>query len=547
MNFDYLPGHRGNSSLKRAGAKIAWTPDMIAEYVKCRDDPIYFAKNYVKIITGKGLVHFDLRDYQEEMIQGMHENRNSAFCFARQSGKSVTVCAYLLWFALFNDQKTIGILANKAETAREILGHVRRAFVNLPKWMTHGIADGGWNKGSIALENGSRIIAAASSSDSVRGYTLDILYLDECAFIEHFDEFFKGVYATISSRENSKVIMTSTPNGLNHFYQTIELGKRGENGYFVLEVPWHRVPGRDEKWKEETLKSVNYDQALFDQEYNIQFLGSSGTLIAGWKLRELTHQIPILEKDNLKQYIQPQKDHIYAIVCDVSRGKGLDHSAFSVIDITQMPYQQVAVYRSNMILPTDYADIIHHVAKQYNEANILVETNDIGEAITNILYFDYEYINILYTENNGNQGKRISQGFSGKKTERGVRTTKRVKLIGCSVLKMLIEQNQLIINDMETISELSTFSKKNDSYEAEEGHHDDIVMGLVLFAWMTDQDFFKGLTDINTIFRLRDKTEEEIFETVSPFGYRDRGDEGLIDFEGELVEAEDVLMKYYIQ
>jgi hypothetical protein len=317
----------------------------------------------------------------------------------------------------------------------------------------------------------------------------------------------------------------STPNGLNHFYSLWTNAKEGRNGYHPIEVTYNKVPGRDEEWKKNTLAAMNFDVAKFEQEYCVEFMGSSGTLIAGWKLKELVHQIPITFKDGLSQYAQPIKGRSYVMVCDVSRGKGLDYSAFSVIDVTTMPYQQVCVYRNNMITPIDYTDVIHRVAKAYNNASVLVEINDIGEQVGTSLHFDFEYEYVLMTENAGRSGKRITTGFGGSNIDKGIRTTKPVKATGCSILKLLIEQNQLIINDFHTIEELSTFSRKKQSYEAEEGKHDDLIMPLVLFAWLTDQQFFKDYTDINTLMRLRDKTDEEIMNDLSPFGFVDDGRE----------------------
>lgn len=515
--MDDFRGHRGNSNLKRIGVNIEWTPHMIEEYVKCSRDPLYFCKNYVRIVSkDEGLVLFDLYPYQEDMIKSMHENRYSIFNTARQAGKSTVVCGYILWYIIFNDYKTVALLANKGETAREILSKVQIAYQHLPKWLQQGIIE--WNKGSIVLENNSRVIAAATSSDAIRGYSINLLFIDEAAHIDNWDTFFTAVYPTISSGKTTQVVLVSTPYGLNHFYKTWHLAIQKKNEYHAIKVMWQDVPGRDQKWKEDTLSGMNFDQEKFAQEYECEFLGSSGTLIAGWKLKELAWSTPILEHDGLCQYVKPVPNHKYALVADVSRGKGLDYSAFNVIDITDMPYEQVATYRNNLILAMDYADIIHNLAKMYNEALILVETNDIGEQICDLLYFDYEYINVVQTENAGPQGKRISQGFSGKRSERGVRTTLKVKNTGCSILKMLIEQSQLMINDYMTIHELSRFSKKNKSYEAESGSTDDLTMSLVLFAWMTDQGFFKEWTDIVTLNKLREKTDQEIFNELLPFG-----------------------------
>lgn len=254
----------------------------------------------------------------------------------------------------------------------------------------------------------------------------------------------------------------------------------------------------------------------------VEFLGSSGTLIAGWKLKELVHQTPIHQKDGMKQFKQPIKNNSYVCIVDVSRGKGLDYSAFSIIDVTKMPYEQVCTYKNNLITPIDYAETVYRVAKSYNTASVLVEINDMGEQISNSLHYDFEYDNVLFTESAGRSGKRITAGFSSN-VDKGIRTTKSVKSTGCSILKLLVEQNQLIVNDFDTINELSTFSRKGISYEAEPGKHDDMVMGLVLFAWLSDQAYFKDYTDINTLAKLREKSEEEMTGEMLPFGFFDDG------------------------
>jgi hypothetical protein len=398
---------------------------------------------------------------------------------------------------------------------------VQLAYQHLPIWLQQGVVE--WNKGSFVLENNSRILAAATSADNIRGYSINLLFIDEAAHIENWDEFFTSTLPTISSGKTTKIVLVSTPLGLNHFHKiwkhaNLPEGHEEKNEYNPIKVTWSDVPGRDINWYNKTLSDLNFDIERFDQEFNVEFLGSSGTLISGKKLRELTDRMPIRYKDGFRQYIPPVRERSYAIVADVSRGRNLDYSAFSVIDITEMPYVQVAAYSDNLVLPADYADIIHHAGKLYNDALVLVETNDIGEMICDRLYYDYEYINMVQTENSGSQGKRISQGFGRKHTDRGVRTTQRVKNIGCSILKMLVEQEQLITHDKQTHDEFKTFSKKNKSYEAEPGKHDDLVMGLVLFAWMTDQAFFKDYNGLNTMNKLREKTDEEIMNDLVPFG-----------------------------
>jgi len=521
-------GYNGNILLKRANQQIEWTEDLVQEWVKCAEDPLYFIKTYMKIITlNEGLQTYQPWPYQEEMIKKFVDNRYTIVTTARQAGKSTTTCAFILWYIIFQADKTVALLANKGETAREILGRVQLAYQHLPRWLQQGVKE--WNKGSFELENNSRVIAAATSASAIRGYTINLLFIDEAAHIENWDEFFTSVYPTISSGTDSKIVLVSTPNGLNHFYSTWQNAIEGRNGYANILVSWKDVPGRDEAWKEETIAGMNFDHEKFNQEMNCQFLGSSGTLISGWKLKEMVHLSPLTERDGLSQYVEPEKEHVYVMVCDVSRGKGLDYSAFQVLDVTNMPYKQVCTFRNNSLTPIDYADVIYRIAKNYNNALVLVEINDIGEQVSHSIHYDFGYDNMLFTENGGRRGKRVTSGFGSKKSDKGIRTTKIVKSIGCSMLKLLIEQNQLVINDFTTINELSTFSKKRNSYEAEPGKHDDLVMCLVLFAWLSDQQYFKDHTDINTLSSLREKTADDMEQDLAPFGFlmNGREDQGL--------------------
>ena len=422
---------------------------------------------------------------------------------------TTTAVAIILHFIIFNEFKNVGILSNKGDGSKEVLERIKLAYESLPKWMQHGIEE--WNKNSIELENGCKVYAGTTSSSSIRGKSIAFLYIDECAFVEGYEEFFASVYPTISSGDTTKLLMTSTPNGLNHFHKICLGAIEKTNGYEYVEVTWDLVPGRGVKWKQETLEALNFDYQKFSQEYECQFLGSSGTLIDGATLKILRHKTPLHENAGLTVYEGPQKGHTYVVIVDVSRGKGLDYSAFQLIDVSQMPYKQVAVFRDSWITPTDYADFIFRTAKSYNDAYTLVEVNDIGGQVADTLHYDFESDSLLYTESAGKQGKRIASGL-GKGVERGIRTTKSVKSVGCSILKLLVEQGQLQITDHDTINELSTFSRKGASYEAEPGCHDDLVMGLVLFAWLSTQMFFKDITDINTMMRLRQKTEEEMSE-----------------------------------
>lgn len=517
MNQVTDKGYLGNPNLKRKGTPVEFTADMIDEYLKCASDPIYFAEKYIKIVhVDHGLIPIRLYDYQKTIITTITNNRRMAVNTSRQAGKTTTAVAVILHYVLFNDHKTVALLANKGDAAREILDRIKIAYEALPKWLQQGVIE--WNKGSVEFENGCKILAGATSSSAIRGKSISFLYIDETAFVENWDEFFASVFPTISSGNTTKILFTSTPNGLNHFYKTCEGAREGKNGYQFLEVMWYDVPGRDDKWKEETLQAMDHDYQKFAQEFECQFLGSSGTLIEGNKLKSLVIKDPLAERENLRIFEYPDKAKTYIIVVDVSRGKGLDYSAFQVIDVSQMPYKQVAAFRDNMVTPIDYAEILHSVIKMYNEAYTLIEVNDIGEQVSEILHYDYEVETLLMTESAGRSGKRISGGF-GKSVDKGIRTTKSVKAIGCNMLKLMIEQDQLIVNDFFTINELSTFSRKGVSYEAESGAHDDLVMCLVLFSWLTDQTFFKDITDINTMMKLKQRNEEDLMESLMPIGF----------------------------
>ena len=527
INATAQRGYNGNVNLKRKGTPIEFSNDMISEYLRCAADPIYFAEKYIQIVhVDHGLIPIKMYDYQKEIALAITDNRRVTVNTSRQAGKTTTAVAIILHYVLFNDYKTVALLANKGDAAREILDRIKIAYEALPKWLQQGVIE--WNKGSVEFENGCKIIAGATSSSAIRGKSISFLYIDETAFVENWDEFFASVFPTISSGNTTKILFTSTPNGLNHFYKTCEGARENRNGYIYIEVPWQRVPGRDDKWKKETLEGMDFDMQKFSQEFECNFLGSSGTLIEGSKLKNLVSRNPVGETQFMKVYEQPEKDHVYACIVDVSRGKGLDYSAFHIIDVTSMPYKQACIYRDNTITPIDYAEIIYRTIKRYNDAYTLIEVNDIGEQVAEVLHYEFEVETLMFTESAGRSGKRISTGFS-KNSDKGVRTTKSVKSVGCNMLKMLIEQDQLIINDFQTINELSTFSRRGVSYEAESGCHDDLVMGLVLFAWMTDQLFFREITDINTLDKLRSRNEEELMESLLPIGFNNYDDHEIID------------------
>jgi hypothetical protein len=526
--------YNNNPLVPKAGTKRGYTETEVTELRKCVSDPVYLAKTYFKIVSlDHGLINFSLYDYQEDAIRLFREKRNLIINASRQSGKTSIATVILLHTALYNDNKLIAILANKGATAREILDRVKRAYEYLPDFLKPGVKV--WNKGSVEFENGSKIITSASSADNLRGSAIFLLYIDEMAYISNWEDFSASVLPTLSSGQSTKMILTSTPNGLNHYYNYVESARKNPDGEFgLIEVPWYRVPGRDEAWRQRTLAELNYDEQKFDVEFCCQFMGSSATLISGGNLQLLEKSKPLNNDRHIFQYEQVKENHIYMIVVDVSRGKGLDYSAFSVIDITSIPYQQVLVYRNNLITPTDYADILERIAYAYNEAAILIELNDLGQQVSDCLY-DNEYPNILSTQIKGRQGKKLTTSLV-KKNDRGIRMTKPVKATGCATLKLLIEQNKLLIHDQNTISEFTTFSRDGNTYKAESGKHDDLVMGLVIFAWATVQPFFKNLYDSDILAALREKTAEEIDEEMLPLCIIDDGRD---EYMEEAVEMPD--------
>jgi hypothetical protein len=531
MSENYL----GNPLLKKANTAIEWTEEMMMEFLRCKEDPVYFAQNHVKIVSlDEGLTQFQPYDFQEKLINNFHENRFNICKMPRQTGKSTTVVSYLLHYAVFNDSVNIGILANKAATARELLGRLQTAYENLPKWMQQGILN--WNKGSIELENGSKILAASTSASAVRGMSFNILFLDEFAFVPNHvaDSFFASVYPTITSGKSTKVIIVSTPHGMNHFYRMWHDAERKLNEYIPTDVHWSEVPGRDDKWKATTIK--NTSEAQFKVEFECEFLGSVDTLIAPSKLKSLIYENPKKRNAGLDVYQDPVKDHDYIVTVDVARGVGEDYSAFIVADITEFPHKIVAKYRNNEIKPMLFPNVIYEISKSYNNAYILCEVNDVGDQVASIIQYDLEYQNLLMCSMRGRAGQVVGQGFSGKKTQLGLKMSKTVKKVGSLNLKTLIEENKLLFCDYEIISELTTFISKKNSFEAEEGCNDDLAMCLVIYAWLVAQDYFKELTDQDVRKKLYEEQKNQIEQDMAPFGFLSDGiteESSFVDAQGD--------------
>ena len=520
----------GNPKLKKANTAVEFTKDDIKEYHKCAQDPLYFIENYVQIVSlDEGLVPFEMYDFQRGMVSTMHDNRFSIFKLPRQSGKSTTIISYLLHYALFNPNVNIAVLANKSSTARDILSRLQLAYENLPKWMQQGII--AWNKGNIELENGSKIIAAATSSSAIRGGSYNIIFLDEFAFVPSnvAEQFFASVYPTITSGQNTKVIIVSTPHGMNMFYKIWVDAQEKRNDYVPIEVHWSEVPGRDEVWKEETIR--NTSQSQFNSEFECEFLGSIDTLISSVKLKQLVYRTPIHSNVGIDIHVRPEEDRTYMLTADVSRGTANDYSAFVVFDVTEIPYKIVAKFRDNEIKPLLFPTKIHEVAKAYNNAYVMVEVNDIGEQVANTLQFDLEYDNLVMASMRGRAGQVLGAGFSGGRAQLGVRTTKAVKKIGCSNLKQLIEDNKLIVEDYDCVNELSTFISKGSSYTADDGCNDDLVACMFMFGWATDQTYFKELTDNDIRMTMMKEQQDALEQDMAPFGFILNGIDDPLDDE----------------
>jgi hypothetical protein len=528
-----MENYLGNPNLKKANVTQEWTKQEVEEYAKCMKDPLYFIQKYIKIVSlDEGLIPFKLYDFQKEMVGTFHNNRFTICKLPRQSGKSTTIIAYLLHYVLFNPSVNVAILANKAATARDLLGRLQLAYEHLPGWLQQGVMS--WNKGSLELENNSKILASSTSASAVRGGSYNIIFLDEFAYVPSnvAEQFFSSVYPTISSGKTTKVMIVSTPHGMNMFYKLWTDAEEQRNSYIPIEVHWSEVPGRDEEWKTETIKNTSESQ--FNTEFECEFLGSIDTLITPSKLKILTYRNPIQSNAGLEVYNKPEENHTYVITADVSRGTSNDYSAFLVFDVTEMPYRIVAKFRDNEIKPMLFPAKIYDVARAYNQAFVLIEVNDIGEQVATAMQFDMEYDNLIMASMRGRAGQILGGGFSGGRAQLGVRTTKAVKRIGCSNLKQLIEDDKLIIEDLDIISELSTFIVKGTSFEADDGCTDDLVACLFIFAWATDQTYFKELTDMDIRSTMMREQQDALEQDMAPFGFVVNGleDENI----GEMVD-----------
>ena len=507
-----------NNNVKKDGIIQEWSTEEVTEYAKCMKDPSYFTENYVKIISlDSGLVNFNLYEYQRKMFQQFVESRFNVVLACRQSGKSISACAYLLWYTLFHPEKTIAILANKGATAREMLSRITLMLENIPFFLQPGCK--ALNKGSLEFSNNSRIIASATSGSSIRGLSVNLLYLDEFAFVERASEFYTSTYPVVTAGTSTKVIITSTANGIgNTFHKIWEGSMQRVNGFKPFRVDWWDVPGRDDKWKEETIN--NTSQLQFDQEFGNTFFGTGDTLVNSQTLLEFKALSPIrsLEDHCVQIYKAPVSKHEYIMTVDVSRGRGQDYSTFNLIDISVRPFEQVAVYRNNTISPILFPNIIYKYAKLYNDAYAVVESNDQGSVVCNGLYYDLEYENV-----------HVESAI--KSSGVGIEMTRKVKRLGCSAIKDLLENRKIVIHDEKTIMEISTFEARGNSFEASDGNHDDLMMNLVMFGYFVTTQYFGDMTNIDLKKLIFDKKMKEIEDDVVPFGAIDDGGEFMEQIE----------------
>jgi len=517
--------YNNNANLKAIGVPVQYTPEQIQEYIKCKDDPIYFIEKYCKIISlDLGLIPFILFNYQKRFIIAIHDNNRVISMQPRQSGKTQVVAAYILHYSIFNSSKTVAILANKANAAREIMSRYQNMFESLPVFLQQGVKT--YNKGDVELENGSKVFTGSTSSSGIRGRSVNFLYVDEVSIIPNSvaDAFFTATYPTISAGKTSKIVLTSTPLGYNHFFRFWDEAERNINGFIPIRVDYSEHPDRDEEWANQQRELLG--EVKFSQEILCSFIGSSYSLIPGDHLAKLSASTPLYTNENLDVFERPTKGRTYVMTVDIAKGIGGDYSIIQVLDISDLPYRQVAKYRNNTIAPLLFPNIIYKIGREFNNAYALIEIN-VSEQVPHILHYELEYENIMLVNKSMkglNKGQIVGGGF-GTKPQLGVNTDKKVKRIGCTNLKSLIMENKLLLRDADTINELSTFIEIGDSYAADDSYHDDLVMGLVIFAWLTTQQYFKELNNVNLRKMMYESQMMTIEEELTPFGFYDDGNE----------------------
>ncbi|ASU00175.1 terminase DNA packaging enzyme large subunit [Aeromonas phage AS-zj] len=519
--FDKKTRYLGLPNLKKANVQTKWTQEMIDEWKKCRDDILYFAKYCAIVHLDHGIIQISLRPYQQDMLKIMSDDRMSMHNLTRQLGKTTATSIYLAHFVCFNEAKNVGVLAHKASMSREVLERTKQIIELLPDFLQPGIVE--WNKGSIELENGCAIGAFSSDPDAVRGNSFALIYVDECGFIDAWEDTWKAILPVISSGRNSKIVLTSTPNGMNHWYDLWQNALNGKSGFVPYEAGWSSVKERLYRAKDDTFddgKSWAISQVgsssleAFLQEHCGQFMGSAGTLISGYKLTKLISE-EVICNEGLYRYHHPKEGHRYFACVDPAEGRGQDYSVIQIIDVTKYPYQQVAVYHSNKISPILFPRIIQRLATEYNEAYVYIELNSVGMQVAKDLYMDLEYENMICDSSR----------------DLGMKQTKASKALGCSTLKDLIEKNKLHVRDKNTISELRTFVEDGLSWAAAKDKHDDLVMGLVIFSYLTTQDRFAEFIDTDDHSLAHDIFQDELDSMNDDFEFTVFYDDGVNTIE----------------
>ena len=504
-------------NLLKADIKLDYTPEQIQEIMKCQSDIKYFLKTYVKIISlDKGIVNFNMFEYQERFIDILKNNNRIVALQPRQTGKSITSSAFILHYAIFNPNSYIAILANKARTARPILNKIKNMYRSLPIWLQVGVEE--WSKGSIVLGNGTQLIAEATTESGIRGDSAKILFIDETGFIDNnlWDGFWSSVYPVVSSSKDAKIILSSTPHGINHFHKIWAEAKEGINGFTPFRAYWNEHPERDDAWKEKTILEIG--ETRWRVEFECAFQGSSGTLISGQKLESIPFSNPIKTKMENKFliYEEPKDKRKYVLISDFGEGLGAgDYTTCHVIDVTEATWHQVAVYRDNEILFRETPSMLSRIGKYYNNALIIGEANTIGLGILDDLNFDEEYENIFFGDD---LAKETRHAYFGMKM------TSKTKKMGNQYLKEYVENDTLVVYDHETIAELSTYIKRKESYSAEDGKHDDLVTPLVLFSnFMQNKNYVEEWLGTPT-YNKRDQKMSKLDEEIMPLGFHHDGE-----------------------
>ncbi len=531
----------------RPGHKVNYTKEMVWELQKCASDIVYFAENYFTVLHPihgkKRLCELEgLYDFQKDMIKNFSENRFSIVLASRQVGKTTCSCIYLLWFALFNTDKTLAILANKQSTAQSIVGDIKIAYEQLPAFMKPGVKK--YDALTIEFDNGTTVFSRATSEDALRGESVSLLFLDEFAFVPEnvADAFWASNFPTIST--GGSIIIVSTPNGTAGLYY--ELWKKASNRekdnrgvlWKSIRIRWDQHPDRDEKWKDEMLESIG--KVKFSQEFDCSFTGSTYTLITGDTLEKLNSIDPAFYvEEGYYLWKRPEPNRIYLMGGDVAKGANSDFHVLNIFDVTDFykngKYEQVAIFRRNDISAFDFKDKIIEIGKQWNDAMVIIENNDIGHAVVQNLYFDDGYENTWFNQDKG---------------EYGIRATTKTKPIALSYFKEDIESFKMLIHSEDMVRELSYYEEiRTGIFGARNGreYHDDTVASgyWVSYAlrslyfqdfyewWLKNHDSnYNKLMDINKDSETHDNETADLF--LKALGGYSNFDKDMEDFKKDL-------------